>query len=554
MSGRSVFAPFRIPRGVTPEEASALAAAADCEPMVAQVDDPLPAAIAERSLAEIPVGHTAIDAEACRGADGVPSGAPGQTRACLNSDAHRARIETSIRRALEAGYAGVCLDLPDAALALGVLGSGFCTACQRAFSQELSRDYGDHFQPLDYLALAREALASAPGALTHERLPFGREFWRARMTWLDRRVAGWARHARDLARSSGRPVEVVARFEAIGPAQLRAARHLDAALFRLAAPVQTTGAGLFRLLRAVAGKRPCAVEVGLDGPTVRLAGVASSAGIDLVLADGLPVPPGIVAGRRFARAAAARGRSAARDQPVAECAVLYSGESDLWTGGDHRAQLERVGDALARLQIQAPVVLRPGDAPPGAVLVLAGARSLSLLEAQAVRRRLEAGGGVLCLGAPGVVDEVGRTVALPFPAGKPAGVRVERGTIVQIGELPVPRPGVLPDPRGFEELSRSLQALLGRGRQAVSSAGRAPLHVVLHRSGSRVDAHLATLEAGLAQGATLFVGLQAAGEVRRGRFKSSGGADERIPMNASGYAISTVLPAFEGYAILSLPG
>jgi hypothetical protein len=33
---------------------------------------------------------------------------------------------------------------------------------------------------------------------------------------------------------------------------------------------------------------------------------------------------------------------------------------------------------------------------------------------------------------------------------------------------------------------------------------------------------------------------------------SAEGADLRIPMNPSGYSISTVLPSFRGYAVLSL--
>jgi hypothetical protein len=440
------------------------------------------------------------------------------------------------------GYAGVCFDLPDAPLALGILGAGFCSECQRALARELTREYGDHFQPLDYLALAREALASASGALTHERIPF------------DRAVAAYARMARDLARAAGRSFEVAARFEALGPAQFRAARHVDAVVFPFASPPQSTGAGIFRLLRAVVGRRGCAVEPGADGPLDRLAAVGATSGIDIVLPGSTPAPAGVVAVRRFAQAAAARGRSAAYTDPLAECAVLYSAESDLWTGGDHRTQVERAGDALANLQIQAPVVLRPSDAPPHAVLVLAGARALSPLESQAVRRRLEAGGGVLCLGEPGAVDEVGRPSPLPFPVGKPAGMKVDRGTVVQLPALSAASAGAVPDARTSDDLGRGLQILLGRGRRAASTAGKSPLHVVLYRAAERLDAHLATLGTGLAQGTTLFVGLQAAGDARRGRFKSSAGSDERIPMNPSGYAVSTVLPAFVGYAVLSLPG
>jgi len=551
MAERATFAPYRIPPGALPDEAARRARELGAEPLLVPEGEPLPAALLPTALALVPAGGAGAAEEACRGADGNPAGAPGTPRACLNSERHRARVEAGVKRALAAGYAGVCLDLPDAPLALGILGAGFCADCQRAFARELSREYGDNFQPLDYLAMAREALASSSGAVSHERLAFGRDFWRARADWLDRAVGAYARAARDAAREAGRDFEVAARFEAIGPAQLRASRHLDAALFPLAAQTQATGAGLFRLLRSAMGRRACAVELQGEGPGPRLAAVGAALGVGVAL--GVAEAPELGPLRRFAQAAAARGRAAAVGEPVAECALLYSSASDLWTGGDHRAQLERAGDALAALQIQAPVVHRAAEAPPGAVLVLAGAGALAPLEAVEVRRRLEAGGGVLCLGEPGGVDEAGRPAALPFPAGRASGLAVGAGTLIQLPALAAPRAGTLPDPRGLEELSRGLALLLGRGRHAISTAGRSPLLVAAYRVGGRVDAHLATLQAGPAQGTTLFLGLRVAGEARRGRFKGQGGEDERIPLNPSGYAVSTVLPSFGGYAVLSVP-
>jgi hypothetical protein len=76
--------------------------------------------------------------------------------------------------------------------------------------------------------------------------------------------------------------------------------------------------------------------------------------------------------------------------------------------------------------------------------------------------------------------------------------------------------------------------------------------VVLHRTGERLDVHLVSAGEERAQGAMLFLGDHVAGGVRRGRFVSADGADVRIPLNPSGYAISTVLPSFRGYAVLSL--
>jgi hypothetical protein len=64
--------------------------------------------------------------------------------------------------------------------------------------------------------------------------------------------------------------------------------------------------------------------------------------------------------------------------------------------------------------------------------------------------------------------------------------------------------------------------------------------------------HLVAPDGERAQGATLFLGVHVAGGARRARFVSADGTDVRIPMNPSGTSVSTVLPAFRGYAVLSL--
>jgi hypothetical protein len=76
--------------------------------------------------------------------------------------------------------------------------------------------------------------------------------------------------------------------------------------------------------------------------------------------------------------------------------------------------------------------------------------------------------------------------------------------------------------------------------------------VVLHRAGGTVLAHLVAAPGEKVQGATLFIGVAVAGGARRARFVDADGADVRIPMNPSGASVSTVLPAFRGYAVLSL--
>jgi hypothetical protein len=553
MPVETVFAPYRLPPGALPEEASRLATATAAAPLVVRLDEPLPGPMVGQALADVAAGHAAVAEEACRAADGTPSGSPGQLRACLVSDRHRARIEGAIASALAAGFAGVCLDRPDAPIAQGFLGSGFCSECQRFFSRELAREYGDQFVPIDYLAMAREALTQAAGAVTFAKLPFGREFWRMRVAALDRAVGLFSRAARDAARSAGKPFEVTAQMEALGPAQLRAARHLDAAVFPVKGEGQSTGAGIFRLLRAGMGRRAVAAALGGATPaglSQRLAAVAATCGVELV-----GIPPGeadgeLAALRRFARVSERSAPGVA--EPVFECAVLYSHDSDLWSGGDHRAQVERAGDALAALQIQAPVVMHVSDAPSHAVIVLAGAAALSPREASEVKRHLEAGGGVLAFGDVGAVDDAGREAASPLPTGKPAGVKVGQGTFVALPALPAPRAGALPELSQLDGVARPITTLLGRGRRAASIAGRTPVFVALYRNAERVDAHLVALGPAPAQGSTLFLGLHVAGSARRARFQSAAGQDEKIALNPSGYSVSTVLPAFSGYAVLSV--
>jgi hypothetical protein len=352
-----------------------------------------------------------------------------------------------------------------------------------------------------------------------------------------------------------RPFDVTAQFEAVGPAQLACARQLDAAIFPVKAETQTTGAGLFRLLRAAMGRRPCAAALAGSAPLAlvqRLAAVAASCGIELIALEPGVAEDGLASLRRFARVVGAQRNAPVASEPVTECAVLYSPESDLWTGGDHREQVERAADALAALHIQAPVVLRVADAPVGAALVLAGAAALPPIEALELKRRVEAGGSALVFGELGAVDDAGREATSPLPAGKPGGVRIGTGTLVSLRAFPAPRPGTPLEPSQLEPLARALGALLGKGRRAASVAGRTPVFVALYRNEERLDAHLVSLGASPAQGSTLFLGLHVTGTVRRARFQSASGADEKIVMNPSGYSISTVLPAFRGYAVLSI--
>jgi hypothetical protein len=552
MPVESAFAPYRLAPGALPEEAARAAEATAAEPLVAAPAEPLPAPLVNRALADVAAGRAAPGAEPCRAADGSVAGGGGPARACLSSERQHARVVEAATAALQAGFAGVCLDRPDSPLALGLLGAGFCSECQRDLGRHLTREYGEHFQPLDYLALARGAVAQASGAISFAQLPFGRDFWRVRNEALVRAVRDQARAARDAARSAARPFEVIAQFEALGPAQLRAARHVDAAIFPAPLASGASGIGLFRLLRAALGRRPCAVApAAQDGPPARIAAVAATCGIELSgvepAGDGAREVGGV---RRLSRRLLAHGLAPAQGEPVAECAVLYSAEADLWTAGRHRAAVERAAELLSELHVQAPVVLRVADTPPQAALVLADAVALSPLEAKDVRRRLDAGTPVLTFGEPAAVNEVGRPGEPFLPSAKARGTKVGSGTLALLPPLfPEKRGEKPPEP---ELVERALAVVLGRGRRAAGVAARIPLLVVLHHSGGTLLAHLVPPDGERAQGATLFLGVHVAGGARRARFVSADGADVRIPMNPSGNSVSTVLPAFRGYAVLSL--
>lgn len=546
------FAPYRLAPGALPEEAVRAAADAEAAPLVAGPGEPLPGPLVNSALAGVPAGRAASPAEACRAADGSISGGGGPARACASSPRQRARVAEASRAAIQAGFAGICLDRPDAPLALGLLGAGFCPECQRDLARHLAREYGEQFQPVDYLALARAAIAQASGAISFEQLPFGRDFWRVRHEALNRAVGQYVRDARDAARAAMRPFEVVAQFEAVGQAQLRATRHLDAAIFPASPAPEAAGLGLVRLLRAALGRRPCALAPA-PGTTpaalARLAAVAATCGLDLsgVEPSG-PEGRDVAAVRRLSRRLQRNGIGPAPCDPIAECAVLYSPDADLWTSGRHRAAVERTVESLAALHVQGPVVFRVEDAPPTAVLVLAGASGIAPHQAKLARRRLEAGAGLLAFGEPCAADESGRMLPTFLPSGKPGGTRVGNGIYALLPPLVKDGPSTAPEAAPFE---KALGVLLGRARRAAHVVTRSPVLVVLHRVPGALLAHLVA-EGERAQGATLFLGVNVAGGGRRARFVSTDGQDVRIPMNPSGSSVSTVLPSFRGYAVLSL--
>jgi hypothetical protein len=144
------------------------------------------------------------------------------------------------------------------------------------------------------------------------------------------------------------------------------------------------------------------------------------------------------------------------------------------------------------------------------------------------------------------VDETGRDQGAFLPAAKVSGTRSGLGLLSQL-ELPeAGEPAI-----DGAELEKALAALVGR-RRAIGVTGRARLSAWLWRRQGGLDLHLATLGPERAQGSMLFLGQHVTGGSRRARFRSADGGDVEIRLNPSGQAVSTVLPAFHGYAVLGI--
>jgi hypothetical protein len=297
------------------------------------------------------------------------------------------------------------------------------------------------------------------------------------------------------------------------------------------------------------GRRACAVAPAPGAPGLaRLAALAATCGIELSGAQPSGGGDEVARVRRVARKLQAGALAPAAADPVVECAVLYSADADLWTQGRHRVAVERAVESLAALHVQAAVVTSVARAPAGAALALADATALPPGEAKEVRRRLEAGSAVLAFGEPSAIDETGRPGPPFLPAAKASGTKVGEGTLVALPPLAPERGGAFAPAL----VDKAAQVVLGKGRRAAGLVSRVPVLVVLHRTNGTVLAHLVAPEDEAARGTTLFLGVHVAGGARRARFVSADGSDVRIPMNPSGYSVSTVLPAFRGYAVLSL--
>ena len=539
------FAPFRLRSRSALAEAEATAAEAGASPLVVDPSEPLPEGMAARTVALLPASAAAGAEEACRAADGSVAGVPGHERPCLHAAPFRRRLAEQGLAAVVAGHAGVLIDRPDAALSLGLFGAGFSDACLGAFLANLRRDYGSQFEPLDMRRLAAEALALAPGAVTFDHIHFGRDFWRFRNESLAEALAALVQPLRDAARAARRPFAIAGAFESAGPAPFACARHLDGAVL----PLRGGGTGLAtgRLWRAVLGRRGAAAALPAGtapADAARLAAGLACSGVGIAF-DEPELAEVLRPTTRLLREHVERRAGLAFGEPVAECAVLYSAESDLWTQGVHRAAVEEAGEALSRAQVQWSVALSPAGVRPGTVLVLAQAAALSPGEAAGVRRFLESGGAVLAMGPPGQVDASGRPVAPFLPEGRSSGLRVGDGTLVSL-------PPLAPGGAEVEPVARAVETLRPKGARAAEVTAPTPVLASLWRSPKRLDAHLFALGHEPVQDATLFLSDDVAAGARRARFRSASGVDEKLAVHPGRRSLSAVLPPFRGYAVLSL--
>ncbi len=552
------FAPFRIRPGDPVPEAEAHAVRTLGAPFVVDPAEPASPRLASSALARVPAGRAADHQEACRDADGRVSGTSGHERACLHGAVHRARIVSECRSLLEAGYAGVLLDRPDLVLGLGLLGAGFCDACQAVFQADLRQEYGDQVEPFDFRRIVADELVSASGAVSFRKLHFGRDFWRFRLDSLADAVAAYTLPVRDAARGARRPFAVVGRFEQVGPAQFQAARLLDGAVLPLSPLPHHTGGAEARLWRAAVGKRQVAAQLPTGATAEQVARHAAA-----LAATGVTV--GLEEGERAAVLAPIRallsehaGRRDGRpfENPVAECLVFYSPDADMWSSGLHRLEFEEVGEILSRLHVQWDVATGGSPLRPGSVLVLPQAIGMTAVEATAVTRFLEAGGKVLVLGEARAAGPGGRMLPPFLPeakVGRAKATRSGQGTLVALAPLvPAPSAGPVASAPSSEPVERGLAALSGRGRRAVQVVSPTPLAVSAWRPPRRLDVHVSSLGEGPVRGATLVISTEVSGSARRARFRGAGGIDEKVALVPSAGEVAAVLPEFLGYGVLSL--
>jgi hypothetical protein len=432
---------------------------------------------------------------------------------------------------------------------LGSEGSGYCKSCGFALMENLRETFGDHLEPFDAL----EALRSS--ALPMRERPFARQKEALRLSEALEAAKRAVLRARDEARRK-RSVEigVLGRVGTLNGLALELCRHLDGLIFELS--TEDAYAALLPLLaaRAALGQRPAIALLSgtVNAAQVKLyAALATACDADLLLADDAPAEAraALAQHRQFLSLVRERYRPSA---PLFDAEVLLSPICDHWTAGGHQRSAATAVAALAKAQQQPAVRLDLTGGVHARLLVLAGAAAIPASDAAAARKYVEGGGDILLLGKCMPVDEEGRVGDPVFPEVKSGLEPVGEGRVFALDD-------------GAQEaaISRALRELSGRGRAQVTLTGRGRLLARAYLDPERkLDVHFVNLDLQNdavvpAQGVQVTIAGQAAGGGRAAYWfapERSGGKDgERIPLNPSGFSVSTILPSVHSYALLAVP-
>jgi len=510
---------------------------------------------------EIEVWHARDGAEICLDEDGERAGGA-EPLLCPNAPRGRLDLQRAAAEAASRTDAIVFSGI-DRWYAKGPHQAGFCLHCERALVAALRQSYGDQLQPFAPFT----PVAAAPAV----HVPLGeRPFAGMRQALLLSEPLASLRAsvlaARDAARKSrGAEISVLARAGALSALSLLAARHLDGLIFAL--PSTDPYDALLPLLcaRAAMGERAAIAELPATArpDEVRLlAALATACDADVLLAPGASAEAqaALAAHRQFAALLRERYRPAA---PLSEIDVIIAPRADHFSGGSHLRISRAAVAALARAQLQLGVRLdAPSAGRDGArLLLLAGAESLPDALAPALRRHVEGGGDLLLVGRCERIDDEGRPLGPLFPEAKPGLERVGDGRVLTVGSPPENASAT--DWTQLDgALQRALKELLARAPRTLALSGRGQLWTRAYLDPERkLDVHLVNLdrrEGGFvpAQGVLLQIAGAAAGAGRTGFWfahERGGKEGERIALNPSGFSVSTVLPAVNVSALLSVP-
>ncbi len=489
------------------------------------------------------VGEPVGDGDRCRALDGAPAAVR-----CASSLEGRDAAGALAARAALAGEA-VLLEGLDRWYRMGPEEAGYCRSCELALVESLREGYGEHFEPFDAL----EPLRSS--ALPLRERPFSRQKEALRLAEALEAGKRAVLRARDEARRK-RSVEiaVLGRVGALTPVAMELCPHLDGLVFDLSSLDPLSALLPLLAARAALGLRPAiaVLPAAATAAHVQLfAALASACDADLMLADGASseARAALAGHRQFLSLVRERFRPSA---PLFDAEVLFSPRCDHWTSGGHQLAATAAVAILARAQLQAAVRLDLAGGVRARLLVLAGAAALSAADAAAARRYVEAGGDVLLLGKCTPIDEEARVGDPVFPEARSGLERVGEGRVF-----------ALDDAAQEAAFARGLRELSGRGRAQVFLSGRGRLLSRAYLDPERkLDVHFVNLELNEdrfvpAQGVQVTIAGQAAGGGRAGYWfapERSGGKDgERILLNPSGFAVSTILPSVTGYALLAVP-